>query len=414
MVVAVSAWLAIVVVIMVMYGIRHWIMTVARLFGPQRPYFQDLLDAELPGISVLVPMHNETQVAAACLDALLACDYPHGLVEIIPIDDHSDDGTAEILDEYAARYESVRPIHRRGGPRGKPAALNDAMEAASFEIVIVFDADYIPPTDTLRQLAMAFCDPEVGAVMGRVVPRNTSNTLLARLLDLERAGGYQVDQQARFNLDLIPQYGGTVGGFRRSAAMRWGGFDPSLMAEDTDMTFRLYTRGFRVAYANRVECYEEVPQEWEARFKQLRRWARGHTQALFHHFWPVVRSPHLSVTEKLDALLLLGVYMVPPLIVSAVIGNLFMFLEGATPIGPNLALSFFVVVYGAFGNFAPFYQIGVAGLLDGMRERLRLLPFLFLLFMYNTLAVTCGVGDALTDLVKNRNPEWDKTVRFST
>ena len=414
MVVAVSAWLAVVVVIMVMYGIRHWIMTVARLFGPQRPYFQDLLDAELPGISVLVPMHNETQVAAACLDALLACDYPHGLVEIIPIDDHSDDGTAEILDEYAARYESVRPIHRRGGPRGKPAALNDAMEAASFEIVIVFDADYIPPTDTLRQLAMAFCDPEVGAVMGRVVPRNTSNTLLARLLDLERAGGYQVDQQARFNLDLIPQYGGTVGGFRRSAAMRWGGFDPSLMAEDTDMTFRLYTRGYRVAYANRVECYEEVPQEWEARFKQLRRWARGHTQALFHHFWPVVRSRHLSVTEKLDALLLLGVYMVPPLIVSAVIGNLFMFLEGATPIGPNLALSFFVVVYGAFGNFAPFYQIGVAGLLDGMRERLRLLPFLFLLFMYNTLAVTCGVGDALTDLVKNRNPEWDKTVRFST
>jgi cellulose synthase/poly-beta-1,6-N-acetylglucosamine synthase-like glycosyltransferase len=247
-----------------------------------------------------------------------------------------------------------------------------------------------------------------------VVPHNTSSTVLARLLDLERSGGYQVDQQARFNLDLIPQYGGTVGGFRRSAAMLWGGFHPSRMAEDTDMTFRLYTRGFRVAYANRVECYEQVPQEWEARFKQLRRWSRGHTQALFHHFIPVIKSPHLNFAEKADALLLLGVYMVPPLIVSAVLTNLYLFLDGATPVGPNLALSFFVVLYGAFGNFAPFYQIGVAGLLDGMRERLRLLPFLFLLFMYNALAVTCGVCDAIVDLTRNRHPEWDKTVRFTT
>jgi cellulose synthase/poly-beta-1,6-N-acetylglucosamine synthase-like glycosyltransferase len=414
MVVVLSVWLAVVVLIMVMYGIRHWIMTVARLFGSQRPYYQDLLDSELPGISVLVPMHNEELVAATCLDALLSCDYPRGSLEIIPIDDHSEDATAEILDEYARRHESVKPILRRGVPRGKPAALNDAMAIAAHEIILVFDADYIPPRDTLRQLAMAFCDPEVGAVMGRVVPRNTSNSLLARLLDLERSGGYQVDQQARFNLDLIPQYGGTVGGFRRSAAMRWGGFNPALMAEDTDMTFRLYTRGYRVAYANRVECYEEVPQEWEARFKQLRRWARGHTQALFHHLAPVIKSPHLSLAEKLDAVLLLGVYMVPPLIVSAVVTNLVLFLEGATPVGPNLALSFFVVIYGAFGNFAPFYQIGVAGLIDGMRERLRLLPFLFLLFMYNTLAVTCGVGDALVDIVRNRDPEWDKTVRFST
>jgi hypothetical protein len=128
----------------------------------------------------------------------------------------------------------------------------------------------------------------------------------------------------------------------------------------------------------------------------------------------VIRSPHLSLAEKLDAVLLLGVYMVPPLIVSAVVTNLILFLEGATPVGPNLALSFFVVIYGAFGNFAPFYQIGVAGLIDGMRERLRLLPFLFLLFMYNTLAVTCGVGDAIIDIVRSRDPEWDKTVRFST
>ena len=87
---------------------------------------------------------------------------------------------------------------------------------------MVFDADYIPGPRLLKQLVAPFFDAEVGAVMGRVVPLNVGESLLTRLLDLERAGGYQVDQQARMNLRLIPQYGGTVGGVRR-VALRAGG-----------------------------------------------------------------------------------------------------------------------------------------------------------------------------------------------
>ena len=408
-----SAWVFVVVAVMLAYAIRHWIMTIVRLFGRQRSYFHDLIDGEAPPITVLVPMHNEEVVAEQVLEALLACDYPRDRIEIIPIDDHSEDATPEIIERYAKRYPFIKPLIRRGVQRGKPAALNDALEIASNEIIMIFDADYQPPRDTLRQIAMGFTDPEVGAVMGRVVPSNTRGSALARLLDLERSGGYQVDQQARYSLDLIPQYGGTVGGFRRSAALSWGGFDPNLMAEDTDLTIRLYLRGWRVAYANRLECYEEVPETWEGRFVQLRRWARGHTQALLRHGIPVVRSPYLRLDEKLDALLLLGVYMIPPLILSAFAANLVLFLEGAIPIGPSLFLSLFVVLYGAFGNFAPFFQIGVAGLIDGMRERMHLLPFLFLLFIYNSLAVSCGIADALVDTVRKRSPQWDKTARFA-
>jgi hypothetical protein len=51
----------------------------------------------------------------------------------------------------------------------------------------------------------------------------TNESLLARILELERSGGYQVDQQARYNLSLIPQYGGTVGGFRKELMVALGG-----------------------------------------------------------------------------------------------------------------------------------------------------------------------------------------------
>ncbi len=143
------------------------------------------------------------------------------------------------------------------------------MELATGEIIIVFDADYRPARDMLKQLAIAFEDPEVGAVMGRVIPYNTNKNLLTRLINLERSGGYQVDQQARYNLRTIPQYGGTVGGFRKDVMLDMGGFNPLVLAEDTELTYRLYTHGWKVVYANSAECYEEAPETWEVRGRQI-------------------------------------------------------------------------------------------------------------------------------------------------
>ena len=216
---ALKIWVSAVVAVMTVFAVRHWLISVRRLVGVQRPYYHDLLDSDLPSVSVMIPMHNEHAVADQILTALLRSAYPMDLLEIIPIDDHSEDDTAGILQRFAAEYPQIRPLFRSSGARGKPAALNDALALAKNEIVLVFDADYKPGPDAVRALAMAFQDPEVGAVMGRVVPSNAGKTLLTRILDLERSGGYQVDQQVRYTLDLIPQFGGTTGGFRRSLAL---------------------------------------------------------------------------------------------------------------------------------------------------------------------------------------------------
>src|SRR5581483_3211648 len=117
--------------------------------------------------------------------------------------DRSTDGTRDIIDEFIHEHPArITPFHRVGGKPGKAAALKDAMRMVETEIVLVFDADYIPGRALIRQLVAPFFDPEVGSVMGRVVPINVGKKLLTRLLDLERSGGYQVDQQARMNLGL--------------------------------------------------------------------------------------------------------------------------------------------------------------------------------------------------------------------
>lgn len=412
MVLILQIWATLVAGVMLLYAIRHVILTWSRLYHRPRPYYHCIFYEDLPSLSVIIPMHNEELVAERVLNALIQSDYPKEKLEIIPIDDHSEDSTPQILRRFSLMHSYIKPIYRHSGLRGKPAAINDALVCASYEIVLIFDADYEPPRDILRKLAVAFLDPEVGAVMGRVVPRNTHASLLARLLDLERSGGYQVDQQARYTLDLIPQYGGTVGGFRRSLALTLGGFDTRILAEDTDMTFRLYIQGWRVAYANSAECYEEVPETWEARLRQLRRWARGHTQAFFRYCLPLIYSPYLSLYQKIDGLLLLIIYFTPLLLLSGLIANLTLFLIGKVSITISLLLSFFSIAFNAFGNFSPFYQIGAASLLDGTRERTQLLPFLFFSFFFNTWVVTLGVASGIADIVQKRVPLWEKTVRF--
>lgn len=255
------------IIIVVLYAIRHYIFSYNRMFARQKISYHDIYDSEAPKVTVLIPMHNEELVLHKTLDALIQSDYDRDKLEIIGINDHSQDKTAEILDSYCEKYPYIRALHRLDPDqlRGKPAGLNDAMAMASGDIIIVFDADYRPSVNLIGKLANAFKDPEVGAAMGRVVPINANRNYLTTLLNLERTGGYQVDQQARYNLGLLPQYEGTVGGFRKSVILETGGFDTKILAEDTELTYRLYTKGYVVVYDNSAECYEEAPETWDVR-----------------------------------------------------------------------------------------------------------------------------------------------------
>jgi cellulose synthase/poly-beta-1,6-N-acetylglucosamine synthase-like glycosyltransferase len=428
-----KSYLVFTVFVMLIYSLRHFLFTMNRLFFEQRVYYQDIIDSEFRSISILVPMHNEEKVAGQILDLLVSsaydffnveeppqkildllvtADYPHDKMEIIPINDFSSDETRRILDEYAKRYPVIKPIHRYEGEPGKPAALNEGIKQAKNEIIIVFDADYLPPKGILKDIAVFFNDPEVGAVMGRVVPVNTRTNLLTRLLDLERTGGYQVDQQARYNMKLIPQYGGTVGGFRKDLVQSLGSFDTKILAEDTELTYRLLIHGWKVIYANRAECYEEAPETWSVRARQIRRWSRGHNQVMFRYLWPLLASEHLSRAEKIDGVLLLFVYTIPLVLIMGICDSLALFFLGEMQIVAGFTAFVFVGAYNTFGNFAPFYQIGVATLLDGATKRVLLLPLLIFNYFFNTFYIAIGFFEAIVDKFTGRSTKWTKTKRF--
>lgn len=408
-----KGYLIFVIVLMIVYAVRHLLFAFDRTFGRQKIYYNDIYTSRMPKISVLIPMHNEEQVLQYVLEALLLCDYDRDRLEIIPINDNSTDRTRELLDEYHEKYEFIRPIHRDCPNRGKPAGLNDAMAVATGEVIIVFDADYRPATDMLKQIAIAFTDPSVGAVMGRVIPYNAGRNLLTRLINLERSGGYQVDQQARYNMGLIPQYGGTVGGFRKDLILEMGGFNPAVLAEDTELTFRLYTHGWKVIYANSAECYEESPETWEVRGRQIRRWSRGHNNVMFRYFLRVLVSPHMNLKEKADGILLLLVYAVPFLLAVGQLDAITLFFMHEMDLLAGWWVLLFVGAYCSFGNFAPFYEIGSALSMDGIKNEVYLLPLIMYNFYFYMWTISLGFLDAVADLLTGRQVVWAKTKRFA-
>ncbi len=395
------------------YLIRHFIFTVAVLRQSKKATNRVASNTGYePTVSILLPGHNEDQVIGQLLKRMSELTYPQAKLEIIMINDASTDKTGLIADEYSRRYSFIKVIHRDNkiGGKGKAAAMNAGFQLSKGEIILCFDADYFPPIDIVEKLVKEFAGPKVGAVMGRPVPLNEPQNWVTRLVALERISGYRVDQEARNQLRLVPQFGGTVGGFRRCIMEKIGGLDETMLTEDTDLTFEVYHAGYKIHYVGEAECYEEVVDNWKAYWRQRHRWARGHMQVCFKHTIRVLKSKNLSAREKIDGLLLLYIYFMPVITLSSFLVSGVLVIEGSSTFIDALWFSFAVSLYSFAGNFAPFFEVGIGAYLDGRSRTQWLTPLLFFGFFLNILICTKAFLDIIwARILRKKHTDWAKT-----
>jgi len=400
--------------LMMTYLIRHYIFTLTVLKRSRKAKKFDAVEGAKyePTISILIPAHDEERVIGRLLQRMAELTYPRGKMQIIVIDDASSDDTGQIAQKFSRQYEFIEVLHRdkRTGGKGKASALNYGLEHSTGEIVLCFDADYYPQKDIVEKLVRKFAEPTVGAVQGRPVVLNESQNVVTRLVALERIGGYRIDQQARDNLGLIPQFGGTVGGFRRSILEKLGGFDETMLTEDTDLTFQVYLAGLKVRYIGDAECYEEAVSTWKAYWRQRHRWARGHMQVCFKHAFSVLRSKKLNVKEKIDGLLLLHVYFMPIITLLSFFVGVSLILSESSQLVNTLWFFVPLSLYSLVGNFAPFFEVGIGAYLDGRTRSQWLIPLLIFVYLYNILICTKALLDLFgAKLLRKSQSDWAKT-----
>jgi cellulose synthase/poly-beta-1,6-N-acetylglucosamine synthase-like glycosyltransferase len=401
------------VLLLAVYLVRHYIFTLTVLYGRKKSVYEKTETPYQPVVSILIPARNEEPVIARILQRMCELTYPREKLEIIVINDASTDKTGEIAKALARVHPFIRVIQcdSANGGKGKPRALNEGLAHANGEIVYCFDADYYPQRDIIEKFNEHFRDPAVGAVQGRVTVLNEPASLVSRLVALERIAGYRVDQKAREDLGLIPQYGGTVGGVRSTLIRALGGWDYNILAEDTDLTFRCYLAGYKVCYVNDAESYEEAVEDWFSYWNQRSRWAKGHMQCAFKHLLRFTFCKGLTFREKLDGLLLLNVYFVPLIVVLAWLVGVALYFTNPQfwfqSLWSVVPLSF----YSAVGNFAPFFEIGIGAYLDNRTRIYWLIPLLFVTFFLNIAICAKAFLELCTSKIKRKKQfTWKKTL----
>lgn len=118
----------------------------------------------LPGVSIIMPVHNEAEVISAKLNNLQKLDYPHELLNIIIVCDGCTDNTLPTIQTFVSRLNlTVIELAER---KGKANALNKGLEAVHTEIVVFSDASILLEPESLKNIVRPFRDPEVGCVSG--------------------------------------------------------------------------------------------------------------------------------------------------------------------------------------------------------------------------------------------------------
>jgi len=176
--------------------------------------------------------------------------------------------------------------------QGKASALNQGLHVAKGDYLVAIDADSLLAPDAVTQLMTTLLDrPDYGAVTGKPVVRNRS-TLLGRLQLLEYIGVIDLIKKAQAYLTgSITTVSGVIVAFRREALQDVGGWNPAVMTEDIDITWRLYRHHWRVAYEPRAVCWILVPEQLRGLITQRQRWSRGGLEVLVTNWRGFYRNP---------------------------------------------------------------------------------------------------------------------------
>ena len=219
-----------------------------------------------PTVCVVIAGLNEAPSIKKSLFKLRGC-YPR--LEIIVVDDGSNDGMSEMANEFARNHPGVIVITKRRG--GKSSALNAALPFTRADVVVILDADSELSPNAIWEIVQPLQDPQVAGVSGNVVVRNRNYSLITRLQAFEYMRSILVGRSVAARLGLLGIISGAFGAFRRETIARIGGWDVG-PGEDEDIVLRLRKLGYGIEFAPYAECATDAPTSWKVLVKQRRRW----------------------------------------------------------------------------------------------------------------------------------------------
>lgn len=338
----------------------------------------------LPSVTVLIAAYNEQRVIADKIENTLSLDYPADKLQVVIAADGSSDATADIARRYTER--GVMVLHQPAR-RGKTAALNRGVRAATGDIVVFSDANNHFSDDALRQLVRHFGDSAVGGVCGRkqIYAANDRESSVGDGLYWKYESAIKL---AESRLGSITTADGEIFAVRREL---YRPIDERQINDDTAITFELVQQGYCVLYEPAARSWEHASITIEDDFHVKVRMVCGGFQTIARYWRFLLASGGYGIAFLSHKLLR---WLAPELLLVVALSSV---LLSARP--------FF---FAAALLQASFYALAIAGWFARGRARVPLLLYVPLYFSAMNLAAFFGLVRFLSG---RRSTLWRKAAR---
>ncbi|MGM5484549.1 MAG: glycosyltransferase [Nanobdellota archaeon] len=261
-----------------------------------------------PRVTIAVPAYNEEKSLAPTIESAINLDYPKDKLEIILVNDGSEDKTLELMRKYEGGNVSV--VDQKN--QGKGAALNTALYRATGEYFVCLDADSEAKPDALDKMIPDFSKERVAAVLPLMKVKNPKN-YLQKFQWYEYLLNIYYKKLMGF-LDCIHVAPGPFSAYKTEVLKKEGGFETDNLTEDLEMAIRLQKKHYRLIQNMSAEVYTVAPENFRKYYNQRNRWFKGglfnalkYKEMLFNARWGdfgMIQLPILIISGVIAIILM--------------------------------------------------------------------------------------------------------------
>ena len=247
-----------------------------------------------PGVSIIIPCFDEEEWIQRTIHSCINQDYPVDKLEVIVVDDHSNDRSAERVQEMIAQLkaadtndnayrvsERIRFLQQPFN-MGKRDAMARGAREAKHELLVFVDSDSFLDPFAVRNIVQPFKDEEMGGVSGRTDVANTYTNSLTKMQAVRYSVAFRIMKAAEGYFDAATCLSGPLSCYRKDLVLKY--LDDWLnqtflgqkatFGDDRSMT-NFILRYNRTTYQDTAVCMTIVPRSYNVFLRQQMRWKRS-------------------------------------------------------------------------------------------------------------------------------------------
>jgi cellulose synthase/poly-beta-1,6-N-acetylglucosamine synthase-like glycosyltransferase len=360
-------------------------------------------------VTIQLPLFNELYVVERLIGKVCDIDYPKDKLEIQVLDDSTDETVnvaKRVVEEKKKQGLDISYIHRKNRQGYKAGALKEGLKIAKGKYIAIFDADFMPRKNFIKETLPFFNDEKVGMVQTRWEHLNGNHSILTKAQALALDGHFVIEQSVRNKAGFFINFNGTGGVWRKDCIEDAGNWQEDTLTEDLDLSYRAQLNGWKFVFLKDFTSPAELPSELSALKTQQFRWTKGAIETA-KKILPVLWKSKVSMRVKLQSTFHLTNNLVFPFILLAAILNVpLVFIKNSG--AHELYFAFMSVFVLAFISTFLLYLYSQKDVRADWRKKIVLFP----LFMAGSMGLSINNSRAVFEGLLNRKSEFVRTPKF--